>query len=413
MIASRIGGYSRTRSPIGGRSLCSPVVLSATKLEVLREGLQSSSYSYVSGSTHSFYHYPARFSAAVAHAVIETFSQPGDWVLDPFMGGGTAVIEGLRLSRRMLGVDINTLAHFIARVRTTPLPRGYETRIRSWARTSAARFGRGVSNDFHSPRVENLPAGVRLFLAGALSTSMELPSRHQRAFARCVLLRLGQWALDCRTSAPRRQRLAKKLPELTVEMLQGLKEFVKLCSAAGVPKSRIVRNRLLLCRSAVGLEEDPHLQSLSDRPRLVFTSPPYPGVHVVYHRWQYRGRRETSAPYWIGSLRDGHFESFYTGGSRTPTGRKRYFEMITSAFKSVRTVIDPAGLVVQLIGFADMATQLPQYLQAMETAGFEEWWPQRARTDRLGRRVPNRKWYARVRGDGEASSELLLFHRPI
>src|SRR5436309_306792 len=94
--------------------------LSARDVEKLREALLSSSYSYVAGSTHGFYHYPARFSPAIARAVIEVFSEPGDWIVDPFMGGGTSVIEGLRLGRRVAGVDVNTLAHFVTRVRTTP-----------------------------------------------------------------------------------------------------------------------------------------------------------------------------------------------------------------------------------------------------------------------------------------------------
>ena len=29
---------------------------------------------------------------------------------------------------------------------------------------------------------------------------------------------------------------------------------------------------------------------------LVVTSPPYPGIHMLYHRWQVDGRKETDAP---------------------------------------------------------------------------------------------------------------------
>ena len=75
---------------------------------------------YTAGKTHNFYHYPARFSPEFARAVIARFSRPGDIVLDPFMGGGTAIVEGLALGRRMIGVDINTLARFLAEVRTAP-----------------------------------------------------------------------------------------------------------------------------------------------------------------------------------------------------------------------------------------------------------------------------------------------------
>src|SRR2546426_5565818 len=108
-----------SRSTAHSRKAARPITAAA--VQGIRHALMCSKYSYVAGSTHGFYHYPARFSAAIARAVIETFSHRGDWVLDPFMGGGTSIVEGLALGRRMLGVDLNTLAWFVSRVRTTPL----------------------------------------------------------------------------------------------------------------------------------------------------------------------------------------------------------------------------------------------------------------------------------------------------
>ena len=46
----------------------------------------------VSGLTHNFYRYPARFSPLFAREVIRAFSRPGDLVFDPFMGGGTTLV---------------------------------------------------------------------------------------------------------------------------------------------------------------------------------------------------------------------------------------------------------------------------------------------------------------------------------
>jgi hypothetical protein len=141
---------------------------------------------------------------------------------------------------------------------------------------------------------------------------------------------------------------------------------------------------------------------------LVLTSPPYPGVNVLYHRWQYRGRKETPAPYWIANVQDGCGQSFYTGGSRTPTGLRNYFNMIVNAFRSVARVLAPDGHVVQLVGFSNAPSQLPVYLDCMRTAGFEEC---EFQSRRLSRRVPNRKWYATLKGSVDASRELLLIHR--
>ena len=364
-----------------------------------------------SGSTHNFYLYPARFSPEMARTVIELFSQPGDWVLDPFMGGGTAVIEALALGRSAIGVDLNALAHFIASVRTRPLSRQDEDALRAWAAQARAFGCRRDAEPL--PRIANLPAGISLLLSGALDGIEELRSLRQRAFARMALLRLGQWALDCRDHiAPSGRKLAAKLPELADEMLAGLQEFVRLCGSAGVPKREIPSRRVLLCRSAARLHEDPRLRGLAGRPRLVFTSPPYPRVHVLYHRWQVRGRKETPAPYWIAGVRDGKPARYYTGGSRTPTGERFYFSMITEVFSSVREILAVDGVVVQLVGFADVKSQLPRYLAAMAAAGFETLAPTGAKTLQMWRSVPNRKWYAKMQGAVDASSEVLLFHRP-
>jgi hypothetical protein len=343
--------------------------------------------------------------------VIDVFSRPGDWVLDPFMGGGTAIIEGLALGRPMIGVDLNALAHFVVGVRTTPLSIQDENLIREWASTVDGVSARTSAHA--TGQLANLPRTMKTFLAHALQESEALRFPRQRAFARCVLLRLGQWALDCRDhTVPRRQRLGSKLFELTDQMLAGLRHFVVECRDAGLSKSRIVGNRLLMCRDASGIHEDDRVRSLAARPSLVFTSPPYPSVHVLYHRWQVRGRRETPAPYWIAQVPDGHYESHYTGGSRTPSGERRYFAMIRSAFSSVREILTPDGMVVQLVGFADLKRQLPQYLAAMEDSGFEVLPPSLGRRQHLWRNVPNRKWYAKLQGAVDASSELLLFHRP-
>ena len=377
----------------------------SSDLEQLAAALNSSRYT--SGSTHNFYLYPSRFSPEITRTIIALFSQPGDSVLDPFMGGGTSIIEGMMLGRRMVGIDLNPLAHFVTSVRTRPLSDADADVLRSWAGADAERPRVCASYDKH---VLNLPAAVRRFFAREVAASQELRFPRQEAFARCALLRLGQWALDCRDAkAHGTSLLRRKLPELVDEMLDGLVEFTDRCWTAGISKREISSRRRLLCGNSA---EVARLNSFPSRKvRLVFTSPPYPRVHVLYHRWQVRGRKETPAPYWIANVPDGHFASHYTGGSRTPTGEQCYLSMIRDVFTAIRPRLTDDAVVAQLIGFADVRAQLPLYLAAMKKAGFQEWIPA-AFKQRLWRKVPNRKWYAKLQGAVDASSELLLFHRP-
>ena len=363
---------------------------------------------YTNGSTHNFYLYPSRFSPEIARTIITLFSQPGDLVLDPFMGGGTSIIEGMMLGRRMVGIDLNALAHFVASVRTRPLSNADIAALRVWARADAKRARLRVPYD---KRVRNLPAMAGRFFAQEIAATQELRFPQQEAFARCALLRLGQWALDCRdANVPEASLLRHKLTELVDEMLGGLVEFTNRCWTAGISKREISSRSQLFCGNSADVVARLDLFHSRKVP-LVFTSPPYPRVHVLYHRWQVQGRKETPAPYWIADVPDGHFGSHYTGGSRTLTGEQRYLSMIRDVFTAIRPRLADNAVVAQLIGFADVRVQLPLYLAAMKKAGFQEW-SFTASKQRRWRKVPNRKWYANLQGGGGAASELLLFHRP-
>ena len=149
--------------------------------------------------------------------------------------------------------------------------------------------------------------------------------------------------------------------------------------------------------------------------KLVVTSPPYPGVHVVYHRWQINGRKETPAPFWLANQRDGAGEAFYTLGRRNEERLGRYFERLKLVFSSVRPLLSDDAQVFQLVAFADPRWQLPAFLNAMENAGFTETLVESnhkcVMDGRVWRQVPGRKWYANKRGDIPASKEVLLIHR--
>lgn len=54
-------------------------------------------------------------------AAIGCFSRPSDLVLDPYMGGGTTVAESMLAGRHTIGGDLNSLAVFVTRVKTSLL----------------------------------------------------------------------------------------------------------------------------------------------------------------------------------------------------------------------------------------------------------------------------------------------------
>ncbi len=366
----------------------------------------------VAGLTHNFYRYPARMSPELAHEVIHLFSHQNDIVLDPFMGGGTSIVEAVAAGRQAVGIDLNPLAAFVTGAKTTPLSANDEQQIRRWASSLdfTTKNRATWSVDKQEVRAKNLPLPMRRTFAQALRSVLDLSLPRQQRFARCALLRLGQWAVDCKIQLPKPRDVKEKLNIFVDEMFGGLAEYVASAQGQGIAKNKLTRQRTLLLRSAVDVHHDSRMRDIIGKPKLVLTSPPYPGVHVLYHRWQVEGRRETPAPYWLIGAQDGNGASYYTLGSRSVLGLQNYFRDITAVFKSMRAIIHPDALVVQLVAFSDTETQLPAFLEAMKQAGFDEDNP--ADYTDLWRIVPHRKWYNYLSTARSSGQELLLLHRP-
>jgi hypothetical protein len=373
----------------------------------------------VSGYTHTFYRYPARFSPFFAREAIETFSRPGDVVLDPFMGGGTSLVEAKALGRRGIGSDVSSLAVFLAKTKTTLLSECDRAEISKWAssvaldglnlRKTLIRDDEWVESGYLRNIVNRSTWAIRKTVELALAALNELESERQRMFARCAILRTAQWALDCRKAVPSANQFRTQFLLFNDDMVSGAASFERACMLQANLGST---EALCLHQSAVTLDLT-YKQIGLQPPRLVLTSPPYPGVHVVYHRWQVLGRRETPAPFWIAGTKDGAGASFYTFGDRQQVGLSNYFDTALEAFKGIARISDKKTIVVQLIAFSNREAQLQRYLNVMNEAGFVE--IERGESaivpGRTWRSVPNRKWYATKQGKTASSSEVVLFHK--
>lgn len=372
---------------------------------------------HVTGLTHNFYNYPARFSPQFTRSIISAFTDPGDVILDPFMGGGTAIVEAMSCGRVAIGVDINELAYFITKVKTTLIN---ETERISFINQSnhiiltanIRKDLQDISYDERYSEVNHLATyntwRLKKYISRLKEASGKLSFNNRNLF-RCALLRVSQWAFDNQDVIPSLGQFREKLYITIEEFSKGL-ETLRLSATS---MSSDIKSPLILNRSIVGIEREKRVKDLCP-PKLVITSPPYPGVHILYHRWQLKGRKETSAPYWIAELNDGHGESFYTFGNRNQEDLKDYFITQYKSFKSIKKLLDKQSVVVQLIAFPNPEWQLPKYLEIMNQVGFKEFTLQDSeelKTERIWRNVPNRKWYAQKNGATGSSKEVVLFHK--
>jgi DNA modification methylase len=383
-------------------------------LEQLRQAIQDQRP--VSGSTHDFYKYPARFSPAFARSAILAFTKPGDLVLDPFLGGGTSAVEATLLGRRAAGTDISSLAVFISRAKTARLTYEQLDRVEKWGneallnsslRQIACRYTERGGIDYQRNINTRAAWPIRKLLGILLEQVASLRTAAESDLARCVLLRTAQWALDCRRDIPTVDDFREELSRNLTDMIVASREYQEIMRAAGT--------QLPLCLqvSATRLHESKALATVGV-PSLVLTSPPYPGVHILYHRWQVLGRRETPAPFWIAGASDGAGASFYTFGSRSVAGLSNYYNEAAKAFASLARIVSRKTIIVQMLAFVDPPQQLPAYLQMMRSCGFvEKRIPEVANGSdgRAWRSVPNRRWYADANGKTSSSKEVVLFHR--
>lgn len=371
----------------------------------------------VGGLTHNFYRYPARFSPQFARKAIETFTRPGDVVLDPFMGGGTTLVEALSLGRRCIGADINPLSGFLARTKTTPLTKSDCAALFRWASDLVDTINLHIRNKKHlewESYQRNMPWWLRKTLEVALDSTQHLQDSKQRQFARCSLLRTAQWALDCRSRVPSKAEFLTAHQKNLDSMLQGALAFSsRLRESFGKPARHASRSRRILIKEAAHIHSDRRLPKSWLPPKLVLTSPPYFSVHIRYHRWQVEGRRETPAPYWLAGCRDGHGEAYYTFGDRKKKDLDLYLKFLRESFASIATMLDRSSIVVQLVGFSDPASQIRPYLNVMREVGLEEFDLQAFGSSfgRIWRDVPNRKWYVSLNGNLSTKKEILLIHR--
>ena len=97
--------------------------------------------------THGFLHYPAGMQPLAAHHMLTLL--PSGVLLDPFVGGGTTLVEALRGGRHLspIGADLSPLAIFASAHHLWPASDSELAQLRAQARTAlqvAGQLGEGV-----------------------------------------------------------------------------------------------------------------------------------------------------------------------------------------------------------------------------------------------------------------------------
>ena len=63
--------------------------------------------------THAIFAYPAKFIPQIVRYAINTYTEEGDWIVDPFAGSGTVGVEAYLCKRNAVLLDLNLLLNHI------------------------------------------------------------------------------------------------------------------------------------------------------------------------------------------------------------------------------------------------------------------------------------------------------------
>jgi site-specific DNA-methyltransferase (adenine-specific) len=282
-------------------------------------------------SFHPMCSYLASFPASLAHAFIARYTRPGDVVLDPFSGRGTAPLQACAEGRIGVGNDLNPFAHLLTAAKVDPPSRAdIKTRLASlrlawagaageWDRLAEAAVAAPGSVEVMIPS-----AGSRLHSDSTASVRPDAPlpvevalAFHPRTLAQVLFLRSSLNA-DDRTDrfllatltgilhgksgsylsavmpntfsmAPRYvrdfvSRTGFHSPERDAFTL--LEDKVRRLYRQPVPATRGIALLGDARDAGVRFRESLRARGLPERARLVVTSPPY--LRVVkygYYNW--------------------------------------------------------------------------------------------------------------------------------
>lgn len=112
--------------------------------------------------THGYHTYPAKFIPQLAARLIKELSTEDEIVADPFMGSGTTVVEAMMLNRIGVGVDINPVAHLIAKAKSTPIEPSILKREYAKVETDLQARMNGRADLFASYAKEVVPENERI-----------------------------------------------------------------------------------------------------------------------------------------------------------------------------------------------------------------------------------------------------------
>ena len=241
------------------------------------------------GRWSGFGPYYAMFPIGFAQRVISQFSQPGDLVLDPFCGRGTAPYVAQAMGRNAIGIDLNPVGWIFAKVKTDPYHDvdALLARVQS-VLDGVARTDKIPETDFQSAAWS---PSVLSFLQSARRNLNWRRVKLDRTLMALILVHLHAKLGEGLSNQMRQSKAMApdyavrwwKARDMNPPQIDIMNFFTKKLAwrySKGIPKTN-TRARIYF-----GDARSVQVGSQNKKARLILTSPPYCGVtNYEYDNW--------------------------------------------------------------------------------------------------------------------------------
>jgi len=279
--------------------------------------------------THGLHPYPARMIPQIANRLISDYSGKEDWILDPFCGSGTVLVESMLKNRNSVGNEINPLAILLTKVKTTPLneeiirklsktvllettgqilnyrkrgKKGFES-ITKWTESDDSQ--RDFEDIIDTPKVANLKLWFKdniideLAILRKVILSLDCKQEYRDLFRICLsftAMKTSNADFESHQSHPSRYK-PEKLETFSPDVLSIFREKLNDSIRRVVSFSDKVVDNEVKCHIISGDARKLDLSEVVPRKiDLIVTSPPYGEEQntIGYHRWA------RIMAYWLG-----------------------------------------------------------------------------------------------------------------
>jgi hypothetical protein len=236
------------------------------------------------------------FPSAFADEVVIAHTQPGDLVLDPFAGRGTAIFSAARQGRHAVGIEINPVGYVYAQSKIAPASQGAVERRLRQIQTAAGDFASDA--ECLPPFFERcFSRSVRQFLLSARAQLDWRRRRTDRTLMAFLLIylhgksgaALSNQMRQTKAMSPQyatRWWLERNMDPPELDPSEFLRPRIAWRYAKGQPV--VAKSRMYLDDSRTRLNALGHQVANEglQRAKLLLTSPPYFGItNYHYDQW--------------------------------------------------------------------------------------------------------------------------------